>query len=366
MTKAPKEIFASLEIGRFLAASIVVLTHFCGDLPRYGTGTAAHRIAALAFPTPLAVQYFFVLSGYVMMTAHRRDFGRLSAVWHFWWRRACRIYPMYWLGFALVTIYLYPVLTPRLAFVQMSLLPVSVTEFVSPAWTLRYEMAFYIMFGLCLLPYIGRVLLAAWVFSVFWLWRPAALSGFLLCAPTNFLKFFASQCAPLFFAPFEIYFFMGLAAGAVSLANTRVGIAAFLLGVAILIGAGPQYQWGYTYGGPLTPSVSGLGLALLIIGCVALERGGTLRAGAWARRLGAISYPLYILHIPIMLCVDERIWGRWHFHGVALLAFGAAYLALVFALSAAAAFLIDRPLQRVFKKIKLPGGKLRTGLGTAG
>lgn len=360
MSKAHKELFWCLEAGRSVAACTVMMTHFTGDLSRYGTGRVAHFFASLPIPGPFAAQYFFVLSGFVLMSAHRKDFGHASAVPQFWWRRACRIYPMYWIAFFIVSLYLYPALTPRVTFLQMTLLPASVTEFVSPAWTLRYEVAFYIMFGLCLLPYVGRILLAAWVFCVFWLWRPPALSGFLLCAPTAWLKHVSGH-VPLFFSPFVIYYFMGMAAGLIRLTTPKSGMAAILLGAVILAAAAPWYGWGLTYGGPLMPAVTGTGFGAVMIGIAALERSGTLRMGIWSRRLGIVSYPLYILHVPIMLCVDEHIWGRWHFHGLGLIAFGAAYLSLLFGLSAAAAFLIDQPLQRRFRKMRLPVGRLREG-----
>jgi len=367
VTAARRDTLGSLEIGRFLAASTVLLTHFCADTARYGSGPAANFFAALNPPAPLAVQYFFVLSGFVMMTAHRGDFGTFSAVWHFWWRRACRIYPVYWLGFGLMSYYLYPALTPHLAFLMVSLAPVSVVEFVSPAWTLRFEMAFYIAFGLCLLPYVGRVLLALWIFAVFWLWRPAALSSFLLFPPTQLLKYVAAHFAPLFFAPFEIFFFMGLAAGAIRLPGTKSGIAAICAGIAALATAGPLYQWGYTYGGPLTPAFTGCGIGLVILGFATLERSGALRLSGWARSLGAMSYPLYILHMPLMVYADGWFWGHVHLHGAALFAFGAAYLGGIYLICAAVAFLFDRPLQKTLRRIKIfPGGRLRAGFGTTG
>jgi exopolysaccharide production protein ExoZ len=352
MSQAHMERLGSLEIGRFVAASTVVLLHVFGDLPRFGTGHVAAFSASLALmlPGPLAAQYFFVLSGFVMMTAHRRDFGQLSAVPRFWWRRAYRIYPMYWLSLAIVTIFLYPGLTPRLSFMLISLVPFEMTEFVSQGWTLRYEMAFYIGFGLCLLPYAGRVLLAFWVFGVLWCWRPAALASFLVCAPTQALNW-AAHAAPLFFAPFDLFFFAGLAAGVIRFSNTKTGIAAIVLGIMIMVLAGPAYRWGLSYGGPLTPLATGSGLGLVILGCATLERSGALRVGAWARRLGTMSYPLYILHAQIMLLVGKVLWGRLHTHGLLLVVFCVVYLVVIFGASAAAAFWLDKPLQRVLRRV---------------
>lgn len=358
MAAARPNTLGTLEIGRFLAASIVLLTHLCGDVARYGSGAGAKFFAAINLPTPLAVSYFFVLSGFVMMTAHHGDFGSLKAVPRFWWRRACRIFPVYWLALGLMVYYLYAALTPHLAVLMVSLAPVPVVEFVSPAWSLRFEIAFYLVFGLCLLPYIGRVLLGLWVCAVLWLWRPAALSSFLLCAPTKFLQS-ESVHFPLFFAPFEIFFFAGLAAAIIRLPGTRTGFAAIAAGVLLLLAAGPYYQWGSTYGAPLTPVFTGAGLGLVILGLATLERHGALRLGRWARRLGAMSYPLYILHIPLMVYADGWCWNRPHPQGAALFIFAALYLATLYLICAGATWLFDQPLQRTLRRIgefrKRPG-----------
>ncbi len=211
--KPATPILASLEFGRFIAASLVVLTHVLGDVPRYGLRPNETILGAIHPPTPIAVQYFFVLSGFVMMTAHQRDFGRLAALPRYWWRRACRLYPVYWLSLGIVAYYVFGALTPGLAFRLASLLPVATQELVPPAWSLRYEVAFYVMFGLCLLPFIGRAILVFWVLAVFWCWRPASMHGFLLCAPTRAFDWFSYHYAAIFFAPFDLFFFAGLLGG---------------------------------------------------------------------------------------------------------------------------------------------------------
>lgn len=355
--RVTREVLGSLELGRFLAASIVVLTHFLGELPRYASGVPNPWLTAIRFPAPLAVQYFFVLSGFVMMTAHRKDMGHWHAVPLFWWRRACRIYPMYWLALGLVAIIIHSDLSLHRVFVLVSLRPSPAAEFVTPAWSLRYEMAFYIAFGLCLVPYIGWLLLAAWVCSVFWLWRPAAMASFLLCKPTILLGTLASH-NPAFFSPFEFYFFMGLAAGYFRLTSRALGWGFLAAGLAILIGAGSQFQWGYIYGSPLVSAVTGCGLAGVILGLSTLERGGQFHPGSYARTLGAISYPLYILHTAIMFLLwNMSLHQQWHFSGPYLYLFGAAYLGTIFAFAAAAAFLIDKPLQKFLRNIRMPAAR---------
>ena len=121
---------------------------------------------------------------------------------------------MYWVALGIMFYYLFSGLTPPHAFQLISLQPSDIwEEFVPPAWTLRYEIAFYLVFGLCLLPYIGRPLLCAWVFAVVWHWTPPVLPHFFQLPPMHFLDWIAHPSAGHFFAPFEFYFFAGLLGG---------------------------------------------------------------------------------------------------------------------------------------------------------
>jgi exopolysaccharide production protein ExoZ len=354
LTDTSKQVFGSLEIGRFLAASIVVLTHFTGELRLYALAHTTHLPSPMSLPAPFAVQFFFVLSGFVMMTAHRGDFGRLAAAPKFCWRRACRIFPMYWLALAIVILTLHPTLPPQHLWALISLAPHTTQELVSPAWSLRYEVAFYIAFGLCLLPYIGRILLVSWVVSVLWLWRPAGWFFFLLNPLTLWLTHFSAH-NPAFFTPFEFLFFMGLAAGLFRPSHRGAGWAFLLAGITILLSLGPWYDWGRNYGVPALHLATGFGFATLILGCATLERSGAWHLGPWARKLGAISYPLYILHTAIITLVWHISHNRWQFHGANLYLFGTLYLTAIYTLSALAAFCIDKPLQRGLRRITQAG-----------
>jgi peptidoglycan/LPS O-acetylase OafA/YrhL len=309
----PHPLLGTLEIGRFIAAALVVCSHAIPHLGRIG---------------PPAVQYFFVLSGFVMITAHLKDFGAASAVPRLWWRRARRIFPCYWLALLVAL----PCSAPGSAHGELlrlvSLAPVKVDfELVYPAWTLRFEIAFYLAFGLCLLPRIGLVLLAIWVLAV------ALHNG-----PASARQFLPGWLPADFVSRADIYFFAGLLAGWVFLRTPgwlppAGGLV--LAGIALLAGC-LACSHGDIYAGPglLTPGFAA-GFGALILGLAVLERQGSLRPSAWAGRLGAISYPLYILHAPLL---------------VALARFGPAELAVVFALCALASFGFDQPAQRLLRK----------------
>ncbi len=139
-----RRVLGTLEIGRLAAASLVVVAHLFSTMPGLVRDAQASFFARVDLPAPLAVQFFFVLSGFVMAGAHGADRGRFwSVARHFLWRRACRIYPMYWLALALAVAMIG---APRgwHAAALLSLSPAAATEDVPPAWTLRYEVEFYL------------------------------------------------------------------------------------------------------------------------------------------------------------------------------------------------------------------------------
>ncbi len=43
------------------------------------------------------VDFFFVLSGFIIMHAHTADIGKPERLYRYLWRRATRIYPIYWI-----------------------------------------------------------------------------------------------------------------------------------------------------------------------------------------------------------------------------------------------------------------------------
>jgi len=42
------------------------------------------------------VDFFFVLSGFIIFFVHGKDIGKPSRLPHYVWRRFIRIYPVYW------------------------------------------------------------------------------------------------------------------------------------------------------------------------------------------------------------------------------------------------------------------------------
>ena len=348
-----KNKLGSLEIGRFLAALMVMLSHFTPDIASHAAVAGQKILGGTICPGPLGLQYFFTLSGFVMASAHYNDFGKFASVPRFWWRRACRLYPVYWLALLIPIYFLHGALTPSFSAQLFSLDPWDKQEFIPAAWSLRYEISFYIMFGLCLLPYVGKPLLVLWVFLTFWLWCPHHI---LLClhfprpaAARRLAQFLGAD----FFSFFEFFFFAGLAGGWAYRAlrpGPRASVGLLCGGLVALALSMPTLSWGAGYGTPMFTILTGLVMASIILGLAGMERHAILRLGRGAVILGAMSYPLYMMHEPLMLLLGIET-PHLKLPMAGLYALFVAGVVVIMGVSAAVTFFFDRPVQRFLRKI---------------
>jgi peptidoglycan/LPS O-acetylase OafA/YrhL len=263
---------------------------------------------------------------------------------------------MYWVAMAIMCYFLWGFLDWPMALPLFSLAPTNVSEFVAPAWSLRYEMAFYLMFGLCLLPYIGRPLLAAWMLAVTWTWFPPLQLPLIGQSASSLLAWLGTTQASFFVAPFEFYFFAGLLGGWVFSAHPpglRTSIAMLTAGIASLLLSWKQLDFGYSFGPPTLAPITGIAIACILTGFSSLERCGALRLGRWARQLGVISYPIYILHSPLLLVFDVQ-FEQMRLNHAELYMLLVGLIIAVIAICAAIAFAVDQPLQRALRRFNMP------------
>ncbi|MDB5595685.1 MAG: acyltransferase 3 family protein [Hyphomicrobiales bacterium] len=286
----------SLEAGRFVAALAVMLYHFTdlilkfrGEAPLDWSFRAGHA----------GVEYFFVLSGFIIYSVHRRDLGFPGALSRFALKRMLRIYPPFILAtLAMLTVY---ALVPSLAegkalgwerVADILLLPMQSPATLGVSWSLRHEMVFYAIFGVAIaLGARGMRVLIAWQVMVV-----AAIPFFDL----------SEGGTPLtaVLGPFNLGFGMGMltAWGAERLEKPFRALAA---GVAALLTLACTEWWigrdlpiSVAPLGPLvTPLCYSVAAALIVAGLIGWERaGGTFRHERMWTLLGGSSYLLYLLH----------------------------------------------------------------------
>jgi exopolysaccharide production protein ExoZ len=83
---------ASLAVLLFHTNAILSLSKYLGRdvFPLFKSGASG-------------VQFFFVLSGFVILLVHEKDVGNPAKIGEFLWKRFRRIYPPFWIGLLIIT-----------------------------------------------------------------------------------------------------------------------------------------------------------------------------------------------------------------------------------------------------------------------
>lgn len=146
---------AGLDGLRALAVGLVVMTH-AGFLTGYVvTGGMAGRIWGRG---DFGVAIFFTLSGFLLYRAlsAEEEQGGMRLRWY-WWRRAARILPAYWLTLAVVAAFVHP--SPRQILTHATATQVYVADLGIPgftqSWSIATELAFYALLPLLVLSLRG-------------------------------------------------------------------------------------------------------------------------------------------------------------------------------------------------------------------
>lgn len=341
MPPAPPSKTRSIEALRGLAAGLVLLSHSSTNVANHPDLHYGAFHGGLIIPGGPGVEFFFVLSGFIMVVVHGGDIGTGRGVGRYAWRRFSRIYPLFWLVMAEMAWRYWG--APSITLANLadwgSLLPISNANLLPVAWTLRQEVTFYLMFGLVLLPG-GWVVLAAWVAGT------VAFNAGLITVPLPLAMGFVLNA-------FTVEFFAGMAAGALFRSRMRLpdpAWAAMALGGAALLAVRMSMDgWGMQYGPFGARLVYGVAYSAIVLGLAGRERAGRLRLGRWAVVAGALSYPLYLSHLTVLAYLGQWVgragWDAW-LPADALFAIGVVSALL---LAGSLAYGIDRPLQRLLR-----------------
>jgi peptidoglycan/LPS O-acetylase OafA/YrhL len=290
------------------------------------------------------VYFFFVLSGFIIYTAHRRDIGRPAGLLAFAQKRFVRIYPFYWLCLfaALALLFAMPGFGLAKNRDPINILgsiflaginPLNATIFVS--WTLFYEMLFYLMFAILILS--AR---AGWTVLVAW-WLCCAVAGFLFSAEPPY---------PL--NTINLLFAMGIVTAMILRKVEKLpGLFLTLAGAGLFVATGADEVYFHNLGWIQSSLAYGLGSAMALAGLVELERKGGFRAPGIMVLAGEASYAIYLTHMLALAFAAKilRVIGAPHWMPVF-----PAFVLIVLAgaiIGTLAHLLIEKPLLRVSRKL---------------
>jgi exopolysaccharide production protein ExoZ len=283
---------AALMVAAYHATRSVSLPQYYGHVP-FGN--------ALGFGHA-GVDFFFVLSGFVITHAHFKDLGRPEQLNRYLWRRFVRIYPIYWFitGLEGIRAAFAPDSAVRLApehvLKSLLLLPQADAPLVSVAWTLSYEMIFYLIFAFVI---VGRRLCGPFILATVVL----VLTGAVV-APSG-------TWAGVLMSPFNLLFLLGIAAARL-LATRRVPCPILFIagGIIFFLTSGVLEVQGYIpLNGLLGRLLYGSASLAILLGLVEAERSGYVHLGPAASLMGDSSYCLYLFHLSI-IPITVRIFGN--------------------------------------------------------
>ncbi|WP_194134376.1 acyltransferase family protein [Salipiger mangrovisoli] len=283
--------FSTLQVGRAIAAIAVVIFHantFFVPQRLHG-GDSAARIFDMGYA---GVEYFFVLSGFIMVLSHRHQFGDASCAGNFLTKRVVRIIPFYWavMLVLLAMMLVYPSAADGRFSVEnllhsLFLVPNSdgTPLMIHSAWTLSHEFLFYFVF-------------TALFFSLRW---GAALFGFWMLgvALTQGLGAIAYPFDFLF-SIYNLLFLLGIvAAFAHAHVKPPLGWTLALGGAAIFLANGIVHTYALAeVSHVLRTVIYGVAACMMVTGFAGLELAGRIRSNRGLVFLGDASYSIYLVH----------------------------------------------------------------------
>jgi peptidoglycan/LPS O-acetylase OafA/YrhL len=294
-------MYKSLQAGRAIAALLVVLFHLGGTI------AAEKYFNIKEFSVPFSfgksgVDFFFVLSGFIIYYAHKNDIGRPLILRTYIYKRIIRIYPAYIIIFFCV--YTLAIITPQLRntvphdiniLVQSLLLLPQDKNIVGGtgapvlvvAWTLQFEILFYLLFSLGI---INKRLGIVTILLFILLFLSSKIVSY------DFpLSFFSSNYIWLFL--------MGMLCAKLTISKKSylkhpnilafTGVIIFITVAIDTIIANKLIE--------INTIIYGIGFSFIVISLVSYEKNGKIfLKNNFFQLLGSSSYALYLVHYPII------------------------------------------------------------------
>jgi exopolysaccharide production protein ExoZ len=337
--KGSRQRLDGIQFGRGVAAILVVLYHANRMMHQY---VGQSDIGAVFVFGNAGVDFFFVLSGFIIFYVHGDDIDRPERLGRYSWRRVTRIYPIYWV----VTAFLiaealakgdWAQLDPWHVAASLTLMPASQDPILDVGWTLCHEVLFYAAFALAIVSRRAGVIAAIVGLAL-------VLAG-LVDPPGNAIM-------KLLESPYHVEFAFGIAAAYAArrwpLTAAPGFVAAGLVSFVIVAAFFNALSADSALSGRL---LYGASSAAIIYGIAVWEAAGRIRIPAWAAFLGAASYSIYLIHtIPIGSLGRAIMWldpGATHpdfYYLVDVICAVTAGCALY--------WFIERPLQAVTRHLR--------------
>lgn len=333
-----------LDLIRFFAAFAVLAYHYVSSYPPIGTSgpilDAVTRVTRYGY---LGVELFFMISGFVILWSAQGKSPTQFAI-----SRFSRLYPTFWVAMLLTAAALsvLPEIVSGLPPNEITLKQVAVNATMIPGmlgvpridevyWTLEVELRFYFLVFLAALFRQSRNIERLVIF-----WLAICTLGSFVALP-RFIGFFALMpYGPFFIAGCVIYL-------AYSRGWNIVRLGALLLSAVLCLKTSLRVRGEFitpdTISGQVVPLIVTAFLFLLVL-IVSWPR--LVPDTRLVRRLGALTYPLYLTHAAIGRMLIEHFSPRI---GAGAAVLGASAFALV--LAWLLTVLVDEPARRPVNRL---------------
>lgn len=285
-----------LQIFRGVAALMVLFCHTTGSIKYYHKigYSFLNNIASIA---KYGVDFFFILSGFIITYSSFNKYNEPNSLSNYIKNRLIRIYVPYLpIGIFMFMIY---VLFPDFSnsnrsisiLTSLTLIPEG-NPALSVAWTLSYELCFYLLFS------ISFFSKEVWNYFVF-VW----ITSIVVFNYTSFLSFELLK-NPLFkilFSTYNIEFILGFLLALVILRKIKINLflvfSALILSFSILLYYVFNHFNFFTFGGNFIFSI----FAFLLIYATISNFDFKINSTALMMLVGNATYSIYLIHNPLQM-----------------------------------------------------------------
>jgi exopolysaccharide production protein ExoZ len=274
------------------------------------------------------VDFFFVLSGFIIYYIGHRDIGQPKQLKSFIFKRFVRVYPLYW-----------AVLMPRLlqrlwgpwsentlatVLSSLALFPYPKPPVINVSWTLTHEVFFYFIFSLLIWRF------SAWLLAGLITWLALDAIYWMAHAMGNYHELIENPVLRFLLSPVHLEFGLGMAAAHLAM-HYRWKHKRWMIGVgsALFLTVGMVDNWiinqgrSAVFGGVIDQDYTsvtgrysvlffGLPSMLIVLGAAALEMVEQLTLPKWFIYLGDASYSIYLIHGTVIFYTIEALTKLGH------------------------------------------------------
>jgi peptidoglycan/LPS O-acetylase OafA/YrhL len=296
--------YKSLQYGRAIAALLVVLHHLSGIFASEKYFKYQFFEQFFYYAGELGVVFFFSLSGFILARAHGAELFQARFFSSFLKKRLLRIYPSYWvvLLLTIISVYLlYPSKIYEAGFGQIFkyflLYPFfnyDPERFIAVAWSLEYEVFFYLIFAAVFLLKNTKQLVVYLLSAILLMMSAVFFDLLRVQAITYTAIFFLGSCASLLHHRNK------------KLLEKRKLLGLFLFCILAIIWVSVWYEELHQVNPLITKLLYGVLCAIIVYSMVMIEDAKILLFdNQLLIVLGNCSYATYLIHFQLAVVLSK-------------------------------------------------------------